>query len=208
MRKYARVIILIISLGSIITGCGNVVNTTSLIQAPMLENVEENKINKELKEILTPGSEFLVPKNSQEKQSIFIDDVDKDGKNEAFVLYRDMKENRQVHLLMLKEENEKWNKVLDVATNFNILDYFTLKDLDGDGKKEVILGTSVSDSELSKQLFIYELNGKELVNKVNRTYEWIDISDCNEDKKPDVIIIDGEIGKSKQQKCLIMKIIN
>lgn len=197
MRKYARVIILIISLGSIITGCGNVVNTTSLIQAPMLENVEENKINKELKEILTPGSEFLVPKNSQEKQSIFIDDVDKDGKNEAFVLYRNMKENRQVHLLMLKEENEKWNKVLDVATNFNILDYFTLKDLDGDGKKEVILGTSVSDSELSKQLFIYELNGKELVNKVNRTYEWIDISDYNEDNRPDVIIIDGEIGKSK-----------
>lgn len=47
-----------------------------------------------------------------------------------------MKENRQVHLLMLKEENEKWNKVLDVATNFNILDYFTLKDLDGDGKKK------------------------------------------------------------------------
>ncbi len=136
MRKYARVIILIISLGSIITGCGNVVNTTSLIQAPMLENVEENKINKELKEILTHESEFLVPKNSQEKQSIFIDDVDKDGKNEAFVLYRDMKENRQVHLLMLKEENEKWNKVLDVATNFNILDYFTLKDLDGDGKKK------------------------------------------------------------------------
>lgn len=68
MRKYARVIILIISLGSIITGCGNVVNTTSLIQAPMLENVEENKINKELKEILTPESEFLVPKNSQENK--------------------------------------------------------------------------------------------------------------------------------------------
>ncbi|NRW07506.1 hypothetical protein [Clostridium beijerinckii] len=68
MRKYARVIILIISLGSIITGCGNVVNATSLIQAPMLASVQENEINKELKEILTPGSEFLVPKNSQENK--------------------------------------------------------------------------------------------------------------------------------------------
>ncbi|WP_026886043.1 hypothetical protein [Clostridium beijerinckii] len=197
MRKYARVVILIISLGSILTGCGNIVNAASLIQAPILSNVKENEINKELKEILLPGSEFLVPKNSQEKQSVFVDDVDKDGKSEAFVLYRDMKENRQVHLLILKEENGKWNKMLDIATNFNILDYFRLEDLDGDGKKEVILGASISDSEPSKQLFIYEVNGKELVDKVNRTYEWIDISDYDENKKPDILILDGEINKSQ-----------
>lgn len=197
MRKYGRVIILIISLGIVLTGCGNVVDPTSLIQAPMLSNGKENEINKSLKEILLPGSEYLTPKNTQQKQSIFTEDIDNDGKTEAFVLYRDMKENRQVHLLMLQEENGKWNNPLDLATNFNILDYFRLEDLDGDGKKEVILGTSISDSELSKQLFIYELDGKELVNKVNRSYEWVDISDYNEDKKPEVVVLDGEITKSQ-----------
>ncbi|RII33208.1 hypothetical protein [Clostridium chromiireducens] len=197
MMKYGRVIILIISLGIVFTGCGKVVDTTSLIQAPMLSNGKENEINITLKEILPPGSEYVTPKNTQQKQSIFTEDIDKDGKTEAFVLYRDMKENRQVHLLMLQEENGKWNKTLDIDTNFNILDYFRLEDLDGDGKKEVILGTSISDSEPSKQLLIYELDGKELVNKVNRSYEWIDISDYNGDNKPEVLILDGEITKSK-----------
>ncbi len=163
----------------------------------MLANGKENEINKALKEILQPGSEYLTPRNTQQKQSIFTEDIDKDGKDEAFVLYRDMKENRQVHLLMLQEENGKWNKALDIATNFNTLDYFKLEDLDGDGKKEVILGTSISDSDPSKQLFIYELDGKELVNKVNRYYEWIDISDYNEDKNPEIIILDGKITKSQ-----------
>lgn len=195
MMKYGRMIILIISLGIILTGCGNVVDAISLIQTPMLVNGKENEIDKALKQILQPSTEYVTPKNSEQKQSVFMEDINQDGKEEAFTLYRDMKENRQVHLLMLQENNGKWNKVFELPTNFNIIDYFKIKDLDGDGKKEVILGASISDSEPKKQLFIYEWDGKELVNKVNCTYEGIDIDDYDEDKKPDLVILDGEANK-------------
>lgn len=195
MMKYGRMIILIISLGIILTGCGNVADAISLIQTPMLVNGKENEIDKALKQILQPSTEYVTPKNSEQKQSVFMEDINQDGKEEAFTLYRDMKENRQVHLLMLQENNGKWNKVFELPTNFNIIDYFKIKDLDGDGKKEVILGASISDSEPKKQLFIYEWDGKELVNKVNCTYEGIDIDDYDEDKKPDLVILDGEANK-------------
>lgn len=158
-------------------------------------NGKENEIDKALKQILQPSTEYVTPKNSEQKQSVFMEDINQDGKEEAFTLYRDMKENRQVHLLMLQENNGKWNKVFELPTNFNIIDYFKIKDLDGDGKKEVILGASISDSEPKKQLFIYEWDGKELVNKVNCTYEGIDIDDYDEDKKPDLVILDGEANK-------------
>ena len=193
MRKYGSMIILIIYIGIVLTGCGNIVNTISVIQAPMLSSSNENEINKALEEFLLPSTEYVIPKNS--KQSIFIEDIDQDSKKEVLTLYRDMKENRQVHLLMLQEDNGKWNKMFDMATNFNILDYFRIEDLDGDGKKEVILGTSISDSDPKKQLFIYEWNGKELVNKIDHSYEWIDINDYDEDKKSDILILDGEINK-------------
>ena len=195
MRKYGRLIMLIISLGIVLMGCGNVADTISLIQTPMLSSGKQNEVDKALKEILPPNNEYVTPKNSEQKQCIFIEDINQDGKQEAFTLYRDMKENKQVHLLMLQEDNGKWNKMLDIPTNFNILDYFKLEDLNRDGKKEVILGASISDSEPKKQLFIYEYDGKGLVKKVERTYEGIDIADYDEDKKNDILILDGEMNK-------------
>ena len=186
---------LIITIGIVLTGCGNGADNISLIQAPMLSSGKQNEIDKALKEILPPSNEYVTPKNVEQKQSIFMEDIDKDGKMEAFTLYRDMKENKQVHLLMIQEDNGKWNKVLDIAINFNTADYFRLEDLDGDGKKEVILGGAISESESKKQLFIYEYDGKSLIKKVERTYEGIDIADYNEDKKPELLILDGEINK-------------
>lgn len=195
MRKHGTLIMLIITIGIVLTWCGNVADNISLIQAPMLSSGKQNEIDKALKEILPPSNEYVTPKNVEQKQSIFIDDIDKDGKTEAFILYRDMKENKQVHLVMLQEDSGKWNKMLDIDTNFNTLDYFRLEDLDGNGNKEVILGGAISESEPKKQLFIYEYDGKGLVKKVERTYEGIDIDDYNEDKKPELLILDGEINK-------------
>lgn len=195
MMKYGRVVILIISLGILLTGCGNAVNTTSLIKDPMLSSKKENEVEKALKEILLPSAEYVTPKNGEQKQSIFIEDIDQDGKIEAFALYRDMKENRQVHLLMIQEDNGKWNKVIDIPTNLNVLDYFNIEDLDGDGKKELILGASISESDPKKQLFIYDWDGKSFVNNVDYSYEWINIDDYNEDKKPDILVLNGEINK-------------
>lgn len=195
MRKCGTLITLIISLAVVLGGCGNVGNTIGMIQTPMLSSGKEDAVSKALKEILPPSVEYLVPKKAEQKQSTFIEDINGDGKGEAFTLYRDTKENQQVHLLMLKEDNGKWNKEVDISTNFNTLDYFKLDDLDGNGNKEVILGVSISDSAAEKQLLIYELEGKSLVKKVDRTYEGIDIADYNEDKKPDIMIVDGERNK-------------
>ncbi|WP_246615583.1 hypothetical protein [Clostridium thailandense] len=185
-----------------LTGCGKVGDTISLIQAPMLLSSKQDDLDKTLKKILMPDDEYVYPKNAEKKQAIFIEDIDQDGKPEAFILYRDMKENRQAQLLMLKELDGKWNKVFNIETNLNAIDYFSLKDLDGSGNKEVIFGASASDSDFKKQLFIYEWDGKALIKKVDRTYEYIDIDDYNEDKKLDILILDGEINKLQSAEML------
>jgi hypothetical protein len=179
----------------VLTGCKSSGNTIGLIQAPIQSNKKQEDISKILKEILPPGAEFITLKKEEHKQSIFIEDINHDGKQEAFILYRDTKENKQVHLLVLEEESEKWKKVSDTATAFNTLDYFSLEDLEGNNNKEVILGVSAGDSEVKKELFIYEWHENNLVKIANHSYEGIDIADYNEDKKPDLIIVDGERNK-------------
>ncbi|APC39100.1 FG-GAP repeat domain-containing protein [Clostridium estertheticum] len=201
MMKYkAWIMIIFISMGVVLAGCGNVSDANNLTKAPQAESIKQEKIKKVLDEILPPGSEYVVPKKSEQKKSIFIEDINKDGKQETVVLYIDMRENRQVHILTLKESNETWNKVSDIATGDNYLDHFNLEDINNDGKKEVIIGTSISDSKSKKHLDIYEWEEKGLVKRVNLSYEDVDIADYNDDGKLDILIINGEIKKSQYAK--------
>ncbi|WP_152750157.1 FG-GAP repeat domain-containing protein [Clostridium estertheticum] len=200
IKHKAWIMIIFISMGVVLVGCGNDSSTSSLTKAPQSENIKQEKIKKVLDKILPPGSEYVTPKKANQKKSIFIEDIDKDGKQEAIVLYIDMRENRQVHLLTLKDSNETWNKVSDIATGDNYLDHFSLEDINNDGKKEVIIGTSISDSKSKKHLDIYEWEEKGLVKRVNLSYEDVDIADYNDDGKLDILIINGEIKKSQYAK--------
>ncbi|MCB2308143.1 VCBS repeat-containing protein [Clostridium estertheticum] len=201
MMKYkAWIMIIFISMGVVLAGCGNVSDANNLTKAPQAESIKQEKIKKVLDRILPPGSEYVASKKAEQKKSIFIEDINKDGKQEAVVLYIDMRENRQVHILTLKESNETWNKVSDIATGDNYLDHFSLEDINNDGKKEVIIGTSISDSKSKKHLDIYEWEEKGLVKRVNLSYEDVDIADYNDDGKLDILIIDGEIRKSQYVK--------
>ncbi|WP_259473050.1 FG-GAP repeat domain-containing protein [Clostridium estertheticum] len=200
IKHKAWIMIIFISMGVVLAGCGNISDANNLTKAPQAESIKQEKIKKVLDKILPPGSEYVTPKKANQKKSIFIEDIDKDGKQEAIVLYIDMKENMQVHLLTLKESNETWNKVSDIATGDNYLDHFSLEDINNDGKKEVIIGTSISDSKSIKHLDIYEWEEKGLVKRVNLSYEDADIADYNDDGKLDILILDGEIGKSQYAK--------
>ncbi|MBL4935029.1 hypothetical protein JK636_04570 [Clostridium sp. YIM B02515] len=195
INKCKTLIILVICASFVLSGCTNSANTIGLNQVQIQSNKKQEDISKILKEFLQPGAEFITLKKEDHKESIFVEDIDQDGKQEAFVLYRDTKENKQVHLLVLKEEGEKWKILSDTATGFNTLDYFKLKDLEGNNNKELILGVSAGDSEVKKELFIYEWHKSNLVKTVNRSYEGIDIADYNGDKKPDLLIVDGERNK-------------
>lgn len=195
INKCKTLIILEICVSFVLTGCTNSGNIIGLIQVQIQSNNKQEDISKIPKELLPPGAELITLKKEEHKQSIFVEDIDKDGKQEAFILYRNTKENNQVHLLVFKEQGEKWKKVSDTSTGFNTFDYFRVEDLEGKNNKELILGGSTGESDVKKELFIYEWHKNNLVKTVNCSYEGIDIADYNGDKKPDLIIVDGERNK-------------
>lgn len=193
IKKYTAFIPFLMISGILFTGCrGANDKTTGPAQTPQAQNKEQEDINKALKELLPPSAEYLTSKNARQKQSIYLEDIKKDGNKEAFVLYRNPKDNQQAHLLLLTKQNESWKKAEDISTGFSDFDYFDLLDLDGNGIKEVIAGGGSSDTEPEKQLHVYELLDGGLKEKVNRAYESIDISDYDDDTVPDILILSGE----------------
>ena len=201
MMNYRKLLMLIIiTTGLVLSGCRNVGDNINLIESPDLSNEKQEDIKEAIDKFLPLGTEYITPKNLEQKQSIFLEDIDQDGKQEAFVLHLVRGENQRINLLVLQNADGIWNKVSDVPTDGIVLDYFSIEDLNRDGKKEVVIGTEIPYSEPMKQLNIYEWVENNLEMKVNRIYEFLDIDDYNDDGKPDILILDGERNKSQTAK--------
>lgn len=181
----------------ILSGCGRIDNNVSLMSTPKSSKVEQEKLREALNKFLPKGYEFATAKKSNPKQAIFFEDLNHDNNPESIILYRDTINNKPVHIIILEEKNGILSRVSDVSTRYNYLDYFNIKDLDGDGKKEIIIGVGISDTEPSKQLYIYELTENHMILKVEATYEWIDINDYDGDNKQDILLLNGEVNKDQ-----------
>jgi hypothetical protein len=152
-----------------------------------------------LKGLLPEGVEYATAKKSEPKQSVFTEDMDRDGKQEGIALYYDTKENKTVHMVFLKEDSYgSFNLMDDIDTGNSYLDYFSLEDLNEDGKKEAIIGTGIADTLAEKQqLTIYEVTENSLKKNTDIEYQWIQIDDYDSDKKPDLFIIGSENSTSR-----------
>lgn len=175
-----------------LSGCSYSGSQTGFIQQPKADSSKEEDITQKLKNILPAGAEYLTADNSDKKQSIVLDDLNQDGKQEALVLYRDTRDNKQAHFLILQEKDGGFTKIWDQETGFASFDYFDVIDLDGDGKKEIVSGGEASGSESPKQLFIYGLDQNQLLEKANRSYEQILIRQFKDSQHPSIFLTDGK----------------
>ena len=83
-----------------LSGCSYSGNQAGFIQQPKADNSKEEDLTQIIKSILPAGAEYLTADHSDKKQSIVLDDINQDGKQEALVLYRDTRDNKQAHFLI------------------------------------------------------------------------------------------------------------
>ncbi|MCM3595634.1 VCBS repeat-containing protein [Metabacillus idriensis] len=181
-----------IAVGILLSGCDIGKYPNELIESPHPRDVRQIALNNTLNQLLPSSTEFMTPKQGVRKQSIYLEDINDDGKQEACILYKSLKGSKQVHLLVLQEKGEKWSEIANIETDYHTLDYFGLQDLDEDGVKEVVIGLGISEFETEKQLFIYQWDRTELKNVIDRSYDAIDIADYDGDEKKDVMLIVGK----------------
>lgn len=191
---FLTTIFVVLSVGAVfLSGC-----TSNRVESPIKEPTPQTQqqadINQVIKELLPADAQLITAKNTKQKQSIFMEDIDQDNKQEAFVLYQGKNDNQQAHLLVLQEENGTWNQIWDNGTGFASFDYFALFDLDNNGTKEVVIGGAVSDTEDKKTLSIYEFTDNKFEEMVNHEYEMLSIDKWDNNQTPSILLLSGTIG--------------
>lgn len=194
MRKKSKSTLMfgLVMSSMLLSGCQLVESPNALIEAPQPEKKQKIELSEKAFELLPSNSELLVPENANKKQSIYIADVNDDGYQEAFLLYRGLGEKREVHLLSLQETENDWKEISDIEFDYFKLDYFNFHDLDNDGLLEIVIGLGMSDFESGNELIIYQWDAEGLTQLANKGYEIIDIADYDRDKNLDILLVHGK----------------
>ena len=163
-------------------------NTAELLKPPALAG-ENSKIANAIAQSAGDDYTLTYPARGQYRSAVVQNDIDGDGIEEALALYAKTEEEEMVMYADLFFVSEgKWKSVAKRGIVAGGVDRVEFSDLDGDGKKEIIIGWEIyGTSEM--QLGIYSFRKNELVERMLEQYTSFACCDLNEDKKDDILLV-------------------
>jgi hypothetical protein len=114
---------------------------------------------------LLPQQAYIITEECNENRKlIFTKDTDGDNKEEVLALYRLEKTANALFLIIIENKDNKWKVIDTVKADGFAFDILEFSDIDGDEKKEILLGTKIG--EQSRNLNAYRL----LENKADKLF--------------------------------------
>ncbi len=157
MKKRIAILVVALLLTIFTSGCDMVTFNVSELMAPPKATGEQADIQKLIEKEAGSGYTLKYPQNGAYRSSITTMDYDNDSEEEAVVFYVPAGETPMVHLLVMDQKNGEWITVGNFESKSSIVDRLVFCDLDGDDKKEIIVGWSTFNP-LVNDLSVYLVN--------------------------------------------------
>jgi len=134
------------------------------------------------------------PLSGEHKSSFIFVDFDSDKKDEVVVFYSLSGTPDVVRMNVLCNNNGVWQSIADLESAHKQIHKIDFADIDKDGTREIIVGWSISDTELSNTLNVYKFNsdnGTQYAEKIfENNYTEFTVCDVNSDFKTDILLFD------------------
>ncbi len=155
-------IVMALMLSVMLCGCEFFpVNTDELLKPPALTG-NYAPIEEALKSAVS-GYTLRYPSVGDYRSSFVMQDIDGDGKDEAFAFYSLADDEMHIHLI-LRGKKKKWYSADDQTVTAGDVERVSFYDLNGDGTLEILVGWEVLPVT-DKQLAVYEYVNKKLVQR-------------------------------------------
>lgn len=188
----------LILFGSLLfSGCNLLPSPKEVIKAPQQAITQENEYQqliKYIQEQLPTGAKLIAPANPVGAKAIQKGDLDGDGQDEIVATYSIGADPGQLKVAVFKEK-EIWSSD---GTGY-ILDWFSIQDITGDKKPELLLGWTVGASA-GNELEIFTWDDNSLKKLTVMGYHKLEIEDMpganGTDEKAEIALWQRDIGDS------------
>ena len=101
---------------------------------------DEAEIEKLISNTAKGGYTLKYPKSGSYRSAIVMHDLNSDGIDEAIAFFRDKDGAAGVHMLVMSEEDGKWQTSGDFVTETSDVDCVDFSDINGNGTQEILVG--------------------------------------------------------------------
>ena len=142
--------------------------------SPIFTRAEE-KLNKDLMKIINqfvpPNSLLVSPEEPKSTKPYQFYDFNQDGQEEIIITFeikaKEQPNPSQYGVIVLRKENERWEKTWETQTQGVGLDYSGVADITGDGIKEYLFGVTIGASAGNKlEIFKWNNNSLKMIAEV------------------------------------------
>ena len=131
---------------------------------------------------------FTYPARGRFRSPVIRDDIDGDGVKEAIAFYsKTESEETTEYVDLFCVSGNKWKSVARQGMVAGGVDQVELFDLDGDGKKELIIGWEIYGAS-EMQLAVYDFSGTKLAQEMLEQYTSFACCDLNDDGQKDILL--------------------
>ncbi|WP_213617549.1 hypothetical protein [Paenibacillus sp. J22TS3] len=164
---------------AVLSGCDLITDPKLLMKPPELLSSQQSL--RSAVDAYTPQEMRLQTRDGNSISSIQTADLNNDGNLEAVVFFESLKGDRNAQGMILEEEGNAWvvkQKFEAAGKNLLSLEY---KDLNHDGKKEIIATFGVVDPTDPNTLAVYAYNGGQVEKILQAPYTIYLLDDLNND---------------------------
>lgn len=151
-------------------------------------------LSQQLDSLISQGYEYASPSGGRNIQSVQMVDLEDDGRQEALVFLRRSTDEKPLKIMVYRlDENDSYRLFCTVESGGTVVDSVYYQDLDGDGRRELIVGWRISADVQTLAAYSME---PEPVALMSCSYSSFSIQDLNGDGVPSLLVLraDGEMG--------------
>ena len=155
---------------------------------------EYTGLSQQLDDLIADGYEYASPSGGQNIQSVQMLDLEDDGRQEALVFLRRTADEKALKIMVFRlDEEDSYRLFCTIESSGAAVDSVYYQDLNGDGRREIIVGWRISADVQTLAVYTVE---PEPVALMSCGYSRFSIQDLNGDGTPSLLVLrtDGELG--------------
>ena len=155
---------------------------------------EYTGLSQQLDSLISQGYEYASPSGGRNIQSVQMVDLEDDGRQEALVFLRRSADEKPLKIMVYRlDGDDSYSLLCTIESSGTAVDSVYYQDLNGDGRRELIVGWRISADVQTLAAYSIE---PEPVALMSCGYSRFSIQDLNGDGAPSLLVIraDGELG--------------